>query len=487
MTAAASSTRSLRDTSTPATVAFGEPTRQVAIPRWAVLSAAIVAQAIVARLLYQQPILALAQAGGVLALAGWAVVKRNGELSLLLVAYVTSAEIAWRQARGPIPFQYGPYIVTFIAVLAVITLYPTLSKVARRALLYLALLLPSSVITISAATGTARQALAFALSGPVALAFLVVWLSHVRVQPWFYRRLLWTILISGVGPLTIAVTNITDYIGTGGQIEFDNEANFVTSGGFGPVQVSSVLGLTVLVAVLLILVERELIARALAAVVGLAAAVQSFLTFSRGGMFATAFAVAALAVTQASNRETRRRVIAVVAVIFAVGYFIVIPRIDRFTQGKFEERFSDTKSGRTELAHNDVAIFGRHPLFGVGPGMTKYQRLSYDICELRNDHCDAEPSSHTEFTRMLSEHGIPGLVAIGVLASLAVAAVTRAGRSRAFAVTFLTWAVAQMFYANIRVVAVAIAFGFAFIRVGPPEEEPPDSPTGSVSPAPSLV
>ena len=44
--------------------------------------------------------------------------------------------------------------------------------------------------------------------------------------------------------------------------------------------------------------------------------------------------------------------------------------------------------------------------------------------------------------------------------------VRRAGRSLSVSITFLTWAAAQMFYANLRVVAVPIAFGLAFVRIG---------------------
>lgn len=457
------------------TLSLGEPRRVRTIPRWLLLLGGIMGQAVLARVVFLTPKVGMVQAGALLALAAWGLLRRDAELSLLVAAYLTSAEIVWRQAQAPIPYLTGPYLVTIIGVISVFTVFSTLGNLGRRALLYIALLLPSSIITFTVAASDSRQLFAFALAGPTALAVLIVWLAQVRVSASFYRRVLWTVAISGVGPLTIGATNLSDSIGSGQDLVFTDASNFTASGGFGPVQVSSVLGLTVVVAILLVILETDPFVRLVAAAVGIGAAVQSLLTFSRGGMFSTAFAVAALALALARNREGRRRVLTVIAIVFALGYFVIIPRIDSFTKGAFNERFTDTKSGRTELASNDVEVFRQHFVFGVGPGMAKFQRVPYDICRLRTDRCKNEASSHTEFTRMLSEHGIPGLAAIVVLVSLAISATIRAGRNRPLAVTFLTFAIAQMFYANIRVVAVAFAFAFAFLRVGPPEE--PDAET----------
>jgi hypothetical protein len=73
---------------------------------------------------------------------------------------------------------------------------------------------------------------------------------------------------------------------------------------------------------------------------------------------------------------------------------------------------------------------------------------------------------------MLAEHGLSGILAFGFLAALPVQAIRRAGASRAVSVTFLVWAVAQMFYANFRVSAVAVAFAFAFLRIDMPSRDP---------------
>ncbi len=476
----------------PKRAVFGDERPAIAIPRPALLFVLVVGQAVLARLIFLAPRLGMVQAAVMIGMVLFAAVRRDAQLCLVLAAYIGGAEIVWRQARASVPYQLGPYLMIMLSVLAVLLIFPAINSTGRKALLYIGLLVPSAAVTVSATAGNARQLLAFSLAGPTAIAALVVWLSQTAVAPWLYRRVLWALAISGVGPLTIAATNLNDYLGTGEQLTFSNASNFTASGGFGPVQVSSVLGLTVLACVILVLVEIETTARALAAAVGVAAGVQSLLTFSRGGMFATAFAVAGLALAQTTNREGRRRVGAIIVAIFALGYFVIVPRIDSFTQGAFTERFTDSETGRTDLATNDIEVFKRHALFGVGPGMTKYQRLSYDVCRLRSDACKDEASSHTEFTRMMSEHGSIGVLSIVILLSMAWTAVVRGGPSRFLSVSFVVWALAQMFYANVRVVAVAFAFGLAFVRVvdeepPPPEPDPDPDPHQKVPGALSLT
>lgn len=461
---------------------FGDAPRALVLPRSALLLLLIGAQAVLARVIFLVPRVGLVQAAVLLGLALYAALRRRAELALLVAAYLTGAELVWRQSSAPVPYQMGPYLMLLVAALSVILMYPAINDLGRRAMLYFALLLPSALVTVSSAGPAARQLLAFSLAGPLAVAVLIIWFSQVGLAPAAYRRMLWTIAISGVGPLTIAATNLSDYLGTGEELVFSDASNFVASGGFGPVQVSSILGLTVLVCILLAMVEIDLLGRLLAGAIGLAAGVQSLLTFSRGGMFATGFAVAAVVLAQTRSRQGRRRAAVVIAVVFALGYFVVIPRINSFTQGAFEDRFTNTETGRTDLASSDLDVFERSPVFGVGPGMTKYQRLSYEVCALRSDACRDEASSHTEFTRMMSEHGAVGILSIVILLSLAWSAVVRAGPSRFLTVGFIVWSIAQMFYANIRIVAVAFAFAVAFIRVadetmGAPEDDPDPPPT----------
>ncbi len=446
-------------------LAFGDDRRKVQMPRWMLLVVLIIGQALLARFMSQQPSLGLIQAVALLVVILYGGVQRNIALLLCVAAYLPGAEITWRQAQVPVPYMLAPYLMIGIAMLAIATSYPGLTRIGRQAVLYFLLMLPASLITYTEAAPAARQLVAFALAGPAALAVLVVLCSQITIHTWLYRRILWIMLISGLGPLSIALTAINDYIGSYGAIDFGTESNFITSGGFGPVQVSSLMGLTVLVGLLLVLVEKELLPRIIAGGIGLLSMIQSFLTFSRGGMIATALAAAALALSQATDRRGRKRVLVVVLAAFAVGYFVVIPRVDAFTQGQFEKRFGTTETGRTSLASGDLALFRHNWLLGAGTGLSKYRNISYETCRLRSDRCSTEAASHTEFTRVLAEHGMAGVATIVLMAMMVAAALRRAGPSLGLTVSFLTWSIAQMFYANLRIAAVPFAFAFAFVQV----------------------
>ncbi len=443
-------------------------------PRWVLILLALAAQLAIALVSKNAPVLGLAHAIAVIAVGLYAVARRNILLVTCLIGYLVGCEVLWRQVHTPLYYLFAPYAVILLSAFAVISVIGRVGRDARLALLFIAVLLPSVITTLRTAGGESRELIAFALSGPAALAAFVAFMSQMSATQEAYRRILWTTLISAIGPLAIAASDVFSAVAEQGAIKFSDQSNFITSGGFGPVQVSAVLGLGVLIALLLTLMEPDRICRGIAVVVAIAFAVQSLLTFSRGGMFSVAIAISALAISQANNRRVRRRVIAIVVVALALGYFFVVPFLTDFTGGAFEKRFSDTQSARTELAANDTQIFEKNIVFGVGPGMIKYQRLGFDVCKLRSDNCAQEASSHTEFTRMLGEHGLGGVMAIAILLVLAFRAIRDAGRNRAYAVAFVAWAVAQMFYANMRVVAVPFSFGIAFLAVrgtGPPEDE----------------
>lgn len=446
---------------------------RVKIPRWFVLSTIVLGQVILSLTMQNFRILGLVQAATIAAVGLYGVLRRDLSLVICTIAYIAGTEVLWRQTRAPVFYLAAPYIVIILSVFTVILVLRSLGKDARMAVLYAALLLPASIATVRTAGRDARELALFALSGPLALATFVAFTSQVRIQRWLYRRVMWTALIGAIGPFTIAAFDIRSDLAAQGSIEFTEQSNFATSGGFGPVQVSSALSLGIMAAIVLIISERDRAVRILAGVLAAMLMVQTLLTFSRGGSFSLLIAMAFFGATQLGDPRVRRRFIVIVGVGLTLAYMVVFPWLEDFTGGAFNKRFSDTESARTSLAANDTQIFGRNFLFGVGPGMTKFQRLTYEICQIRSDHCRNEASSHTEFTRMLGEHGIPGVAAMVLLLILAWHAFSRAGPGRGFAVAWVTWAVAQMFYANLRIVAVPIAFGLAFLRFS---DRPADMP-----------
>ena len=67
------------------------------------------------------------------------------------LAYVTGAEVLWRQLRAPVFYLAAPYVVILLSSFAVLLVLRRLGKDARLAVLYAALLLPATVATVRTA------------------------------------------------------------------------------------------------------------------------------------------------------------------------------------------------------------------------------------------------------------------------------------------------------------------------------------------------
>ncbi len=240
------------------------------------------------------------------------------------------------------------------------------------------------------------------------------------------------------------------------NIVFTNESNFDASGGFGPNQVSSILGAGALVGFLLIF-ERDvpLKLKVLFGGVMLFLSAQGALTFSRGGLYNVVGAIALASLFLLKDSRTRIQFLLAVILVSSVAYFLILPRLDNFTKGALSARFEDTEmTGREEIVQADLQIWSDNFILGVGPGVAKEYRA-----ELGRD-----ASAHTEFTRLLAEHGIFGLAALFVFMAAVALNVFKARtiRERAIIVAISGWSFLYMLKAATRLVAPSLMLGLAF-------------------------
>lgn len=152
------------------------------------------------------------------------------------------------------------------------------------------------------------------------------------------------------------------------------------------------------------------------------------------------------------DRGSRFRFVAVAVLLVALGCFVVVPALDTFTGGAFSIRFADTKlAHREDLMRSDLIVWQENPILGVGPGMLAEHR--------------AMP--HTEFTRLVAEHGTFGLAAILTLLAMAVN-IVRNGKTtiaRGLSAAMLGWSLLFMLDKAMRIAAPAGIFGLAFVTL----------------------
>jgi hypothetical protein len=133
-----------------------------------------------------------------------------------------------------------------------------------------------------------------------------------------------------------------------------------------------------------------------------------------------------------------------------------------------EQRFSDLDTTlRGKIAQADLDLWFANPVLGVGPGISSRERLAF-----------MGIASHTEYTRVLAEHGFAGLLALLALLWMATRAYFRAPNIQAqvWVSALVAWSLVEMSHAAMRVTAISFLFGLAMVNWATkpqPQEETP--------------
>jgi len=369
------------------------------------------------------------------------------------VAYICGAEVLWRMCArtGALPWEFGK--LAMIAILAVAILRSSRFRGSWLAILYIALLLPSAATTmIQMDLDSARQALSGTLAGPLAMALSLFFLSQVQLTQSQLVKIFFCFIVPLCGVAFLC------YSGTFGaaEVAFGRTSNKGASGGFGPNQVSATLGFGILCALFWFLTEKgRPQVRVLLGLLMAWFAVQSALTFSRTGLYLTGLSVAIGVMPLLRNARARWTVLGLATLTFLLAYFLVVPWLDSFTGGALGDRFRNTNlTNRDKFWKAELQMWKAHPILGVGVGVSDSMRMEGDVGEVQ---------AHTEYTRLLAEHGMLGLAAQTILLVCLHAALRRARCPYALAVclAMVTFGLLFMVVSATRLALLALAFGLA--------------------------
>jgi len=386
----------------------------------------------------------------------WALNKRQKlEYVACVAAYLVGVEVLWRMAGVPIFWEFGKYGSALIMIVALIKRGHY--KIPSLPLLFFASLIPSCILTlISYDMDDAKAKLSFNMSGPFCLFVSCWFFSYIKLNQLQLRRVFLSLIIPIV---TVACATLLFTIANP-DIEFNTESNAATSGGFGPNQVSSILGLGVFVSVTCFILFKNNSKYAFYfGAVSLLLAAQSIMTFSRGGIYAAVGALLIVGFFQFQNLfKALKRIIPVV--LLGISFLLFIfPVLNNYTGGKLQERFEETDStNRGEIAESDYQIFLDNPVLGVGVGAAN---------EYRAKILNYRAGSHTEFARLVSEHGSLGIFSIFLflLMSLLNLKKQKSSLGRALIGGTFAWCTLFMLNAGMRVAAPSFIFGLTFISL----------------------
>ncbi|PXY42027.1 hypothetical protein DMB65_05530 [Flavobacterium cheongpyeongense] len=339
--------------------------------------------------------------------------NKNNEV-LIIAAYMVGVEVFLRMTGGNFNNEYVKVNVIFFMFLGM-----TYSNFSMNAFVYwafLLLLIPGILVTSSNASfnSDVRKLLVFNLSGPVCLAISAIYMYKRRV---LFSDLQNVVVTMGLPVVTTAVylflynPSVKDVI-TGTQ------SNFETSGGFGPNQVSTVLGLGMFVFFTqLILFSKTKKMMILNGLLLLFISYRAVVTFSRGGVMTAVIMIMCLLflLYYFSNSKSRTKftLVFVLTGLMAVGIWTYS---SLQTSGLINKRYAnqdaagrtkkDRLGGREEIMDAELRLFIDNPVTGVGAGMGK---------QVRKEFFGMEIASHNEITRMLSEHGLFGIFGLLIL------------------------------------------------------------------------
>ena len=391
--------------------------------------------------------------------------KNRNEEAILWSAYIAVSDVPLRASGGALLWEIGKAGIVMFLLLGIISERNRTRKIPKEAILMFLLLIPGAIITFTW-SDRVREDLTFNLSGIVCLLISMTYFYHRTISYSTLKRMFSYSLLPVI-TLGMVLFYRTPDIRT---IEFTSSANFVTSGGFGPNQVATILGYGWLLILVLITMQEKVTASKWITYAILAFFLyRSLFTFSRGGNLAALLALTSFVWIYMKSEQKRVNISRSFRslIIFGILAVSVVVTINTITGGMFENRFTgkttygeqreDITTGRADIMALDYELFVENPL-GVGAGGSSYFRRM----QFQDEH-----ASHNEFTRLLSEHGIFGVIIILMMLIKPITFNRKIpeGENRAYCMMFFVLCVMSMMHSGCRTALPEFIYGLSFILI----------------------
>jgi len=375
---------------------------------------------------------------------------------LAMMGYAACGDVLWRMTGAHVPWELSKYLVVVTSVIVLIRWIGRPRSGFATAIMIL--LLPALVPTIQPfGLSHFRDRFSFVLLGLFALAVSSMVTRRLRCDWEEIRVLLWGML----GPIITVTSIAASAVSKLNVSAFKSiQSNTAASGGFGANQVSSILGLGTLLCLYIALQDNNWVNRLMCIALGSWCLGQCVITLSRGGMANVALAVLLAAPHLLLHEKLGLRLLVGFTMLAMVVGLVVLPRLDALSGGAVQKRFKDgNTTERGQLAGIDMELFASHPVFGVGVGVSdKSHRIGVDGSAL---------ASHTEFTRLLAEHGLFGIGVILSMLGLAIEAYRRQTNwfGRAWTVSLVGWTAMDLTHASTRNAINGFVFAMAMFAI----------------------
>jgi len=388
---------------------------------------------------------------------------KNYEVILITCSYIVSSEVFLRMTGGTFSYEAIKYSVIGIIISGFF--FNSISRKAFPYVIYLILLMPGILIaSVTLGHETVfRKAVAFNLSGPVCLGLAALFCYGKEIS----RKVLDRITLALVLPIISTTTYLFLYNPNIKDVLSGTHSNFEASGGFGPNQVSTVLGLGAFaIIVRYMLFSKSIIEKIINLVILGLVSFRAIVTFSRGGVLAAVIIIIAFFIFYylSTNGRLRQKfsisvgtILVAIAIIWTISSMQTLGFIDkRYANQDAKGRVKDdVTTGRLELISAEFQEFFENPFLGVGVGKIK---------EARFERIGINAASHNEMSRILAEHGFFGVVAFLILLFVPLLYRMKNRSNYLFFSFYLFWFL-TINHSSMRIAAPAFIYGLCLLKI----------------------
>lgn len=339
---------------------------------------------------------------------------------ILWCIIIVIIEVVSRISGSSVAYEFGKYSVILLSiVLMVLNSIRPLNYILF--FLFLTLLVPGIFIGKSVEDITVYKNFAFYMSGEFCFIFAITCLYKFNISKEFYFSILKIVFVSCFC-LSFFIFLVSPSLS---EILFTTEANFDASGGFGPNQVSTILGIGLFSGMILLLNERCYFRhRIFDILMILFILFRILLTFSRGGVSSSLIAVivylSLFFVFQSKFESKQRNLFFVKIFVLVIVTFSIYLYVDNLTEGILTDRFVRTvyseksdeigiSDSRVLIIDSELESFKKNIFFGAGVGGSQRERY---------ESSGVFVNSHNELSRLLGDHGLLGLFYLFALSIL---------------------------------------------------------------------
>ncbi|MUP44149.1 O-antigen ligase domain-containing protein [Gramella sp. BOM4] len=339
--------------------------------------------------------------------------KNKGNEALMAAAYIAGGEVFFRQTSAVFFYETGKYAVIIFLVIGMF--FKGASSKTVPFWIYLLILFPGVVmVTFTMSYDFEfRKQVAFNLAGPVCLGVSALYCYYKKIKKEDFQRVFLMLLM----PIIAQAIYLLFYTPSLDDVRISFSGNYAATGGFGPNQISTVMGLGIFLLTTRLFTIKSFKINIIDSLLLFMVGYRAVVSFSRGGVITAILCIIAFLIfyyykqSSVSVQKLNFKIIGILLIFFSTWVFTSLE-----TQGLIGNRYTnrnalgqvedDISTGRVELIETELTAFYHHPITGIGVGKGK---------EYREEQLGIGIASHNELSRLLAEHGILGVFALCIL------------------------------------------------------------------------